>query len=374
MQATPPYSSVTSATKPDLDVPAPTPDEIKQSLRLRRFLLASGFSVLYLAVLTVFYKEDKVDRETLLGALAIVVTIVLVFFALFQLKLNLRFTDPSLTGWLLMAAVFTMLYVVYRAPDTRFAFTAFFFVALMFGMLRHSDTKLAMLGSISVASYALVTGFRYTRNHDVEMLRLDLLQFVVMVTTFPWFLLIGGRVKRLQRDLTAASIKLEDTEEKVRRDDLTGVYNRRALIAAMEESKRRADAAGEPLSICVIDLDLFKRYNDEFDHLTGDQVLRTFAQFVQGGLRATDVFGRYGGEEFVQILHSATLKGAMADAERLRERISTLDIPIPRSIGRLTVSIGVAQYAPGEAIIRTFARADEAMYKAKQRGRNRVEC
>ena len=163
-----------------------------------------------------------------------------------------------------------MLYVVYHAPDTRLAFTAFFFVAMMFGMLRHSDMKLAVLGSASVASYALVTGFRYTQNHDVEMLRLDLLQFVVMVTTFPWFLLLGGRVKRLQRDLTAASIKLVDTEEKARRDDLTGVYNRRALLAAMEDSKRRADAVGEPLSLCVIDLDLFKRYNDEFDHLTGD--------------------------------------------------------------------------------------------------------
>ena len=68
-----------------------------------------------------------------------------------------------------------------------------------------------------------------------------------------------------------------------------------------------------------------------------------------------------------------TFAGAVADAERLRERISALDVPIPRSIGRLTVSIGVAQYKPGETIMQTFARADEALYKAKQRGRNRVE-
>ena len=124
----------------------------------------------------------------------------------------------------------------------------------------------------------------------------------------------------------------------------------------------------------MIDLDRFKRYNDEFDHLTGDQVLRAFAQTVQGELRATDVFGRYGGEEFVQVLRHSTVVGAMADAERLRERISELDIPVTRSAGRLTVSIGVAQYKPGEAIIETFARADEALYRAKQCGRNRVEC
>jgi diguanylate cyclase (GGDEF)-like protein len=267
-----------------------------------------------------------------------------------------------------------MLYVVYRAPETRIAFTAFFFVALMFAMLRHSGTKLAVLGSVSLLSFALVIWLRYADNRDTDLLRVDLLQVLVMAVTFPWFMFIGGRVKQLRRGLTEASIKLEDIGEKALRDDLTGVYNRRALIVAMDESKRRADASAEPLSICVIDLDFFKRYNDEFDHLTGDGVLRAFAQFVQEGLRATDVFGRYGGEEFVQIMRHTTLAGAMADAERLRERISALDIPIPRPIGPLTVSIGVAQYEPSETIVQTFARADEALYKAKQRGRNRVEC
>ncbi|PYR45776.1 MAG: hypothetical protein DMF95_19840 [Acidobacteria bacterium] len=87
-----------------------------------------------------------------------------------------------------------------------------------------------------------------------------------------------------------------------------------------------------------------------------------------------DVFGRYGGEEFVQICRHTTLAGAVADAERLRERIGALDVPVPHAIGRLTVSIGVAQYKPGETIMQTFARADGALHKAKQRGRDRVEC
>src|SRR5947207_920961 len=359
---------------PVLDIPALRRGEFKQGQRLRRFLLASVFSVVYLVVLAVFYTQDKIDHATLLHACAVVAAFIVVFFGLFRSGLNLRFPDPSLTGWQLLASVFTMLYVIYHAPDSRIAFTAFFFVAMMFGMLRHSGTKLAMLGSISLLSFAFVIGLRYANNGDAEMLRLDMLQVVVMAVTFPWFLFIGGRVKRLQRGLTEASIKLEDIEERARHDDLTGVYNRRALIVAMEESKQRADSSGEPLSICVIDLDFFKRYNDEFDHLTGDQVLRTFAQAVQDGLRATDIFGRYGGEEFVQIMRHTTLGGAMADAERLRERINAFDIPTSRPIGPLTVSIGVAQYEPGETIIDTFARADEALYKAKQRGRNRVEC
>jgi diguanylate cyclase len=360
---------------PDLisDRPPPTRDDLNQRLRLRRFMLASVFSVLYLFVLGIFYTQGKVDWETLLEACLIVAAVIGGLFVVFRLGLNLRFPDPSLTAFQLLAAVFTMLFGVYRAPDSRLAFTAFFFVALMFGMLRCSGTKLAVLGSVSLAAFSLVIWGRYGVNHDVEMLRLDVLQFVVIAITFPWFLFIGGRVKQLQRDLREVNIRLEDIEEKARHDDLTGVYNRRALMVAMEESKQRADITGEPLSICVIDLDLFKRYNDDFDHLTGDQVLRTFAQAGRDGLRSTDVFGRYGGDEFVQILPHTALDGALLDAERLRNRISALDIPFARAMGPLTVSVGVAQHRPGESITQTFARADGALYKAKQLGRNRVE-
>jgi diguanylate cyclase (GGDEF)-like protein len=329
--------------------------------------------VLYLVVLTLFYTQDKIDRETLFEACAIVAVVIVGFSIVFSLGFNLRFSDPSLTVLQLLAAVFTMLFVVYRAPDSRLAFTAFFFVALMFGMLRCSGMKLAVLGLVSMAAFLLVIWRRYGNNHDAEMLRLDMLQFVVIATTFPWFVFIGGRVKQLQRDLLDVNIKLEDIEDKARFDDLTGVYNRRALMVAMEGSKQWANATGEPFSICVIDLDFFKRYNDELGHLTGDRVLQAFAHAVRDGLRSMDVFARYGGEEFVQILPHTALAGAILDAERLRNRISVLDMPFARSMGPLTVSVGVAQYRPGETIVQTFARADVALYKAKQRGRNRVE-
>ena len=349
------------------------PELAKQRVRVRRFVLASAFSVLYLAVLLVFRVLGKLDETTLVEACGIVVALMFAFFCVFRLRLNLRFVDASLTAWQFLAAVSTMLYVFYRAPETRLAFSAFFFVALMFGMLRLRGRQLAALGAVSLLSYALAAWLRYSVNRDREMFAVDALQFGVMAVTFPWLLFIGGRVNRLRRGLTEASVKLEDIEAKARHDELTGLYNRRALLAAMEESKLRADLTGEPLSICVIDLDSFKRYNDEFDHLTGDQVLRLFAQAVQEGLRATDVLGRYGGEEFVQILRNTALAGAIADAERLRERISALELPVARSIGPVTVSIGVAQYVPGETITATFARADEAMYNAKRQGRNRVE-
>ena len=345
----------------------------RQRIRMRRFAFASMFSILFVGVLTVFYAQDKIDGETLAHAAVFVLAFIVAFFFIFRTGINLRLSDPSLTGWQFLAAVVTMLYVVYYAPDTRLAFTAFFFVAVMFGMLRRGSGQIAMLGFVSIVLFALLTVLRYANNLDTENLRLDVLQCLVMVVTLPWILFLGGHLQRLQQGLADVRTKLEDIEEKARRDELTGVYNRRALLAAMHDSKLQSDATGEPFSICVIDLDLFKRYNDEFDHLTGDKVLRTFAQAVQDGLRTTDFFGRYGGEEFVQILPRTPLVGAITEAERLRSRIRTVELPATSSSGRLTVSIGVAQYAPSESIEQTFARADSALYKAKHLGRDRVE-
>ena len=194
--------------------PSLTRNEVNQRIRFRRFLLASTFSAVYLVVLAIFHTQGKVDRETLVQASAIATAAVLVFLVLFRSGLNLRFPDPSLTELQFLAAVSTMLFVVYRAPDTRLVFAAFFFVALMFGMLRSSGTPLAVLGSISLACFALMTGLRYAGNEDVEVLRLDLLQLVVMAVTFPWFVFIGRRVTHLReagrrKDVFLASLAHE---------------------------------------------------------------------------------------------------------------------------------------------------------------------
>jgi diguanylate cyclase (GGDEF)-like protein len=356
------------------DAASAAPDEYSQRLRLRRFVLASLFAGMYLLVLAIFWTQGKVGGDTLIEAGVMAGAILFVFYGVFRSGLNLRFADPSLSGWQLLSAVFTMLFVLYRAPDTRLAFTAFFFIALMFGMLRMSSRRLTALGAISIVSFAITLWLRYANNGDVDALRLDALLCAVMAVTFPWFVYIGERVKRLELGLAEVSVELEDVEDAAARDELTGIPNRRAINRAFAEAKRRTDGSLEPFSICVIDLDHFKRFNDEFGHLSGDEVLRAFTRTVQGAQRAGDVFGRYGGEEFVQILRSTDLAGALAEAERVRARVSELKLPVSRRLGPLTVSVGVAQYQPREAIVQTFARADAALRRAKLAGRNRVEC
>src|SRR5258706_7652929 len=102
----------------------------RQRIRMRRFAFASTFSILFVGVLAVFYTQHMIDGKTLLSAALLVLVFVVAFFFIFRTGANLRFSDPSLTGWQFFAAVFTMLYVVYYAPETRLAFTAFFFVAV----------------------------------------------------------------------------------------------------------------------------------------------------------------------------------------------------------------------------------------------------
>jgi len=169
----------------------------RQRLRLHRLLLASTASALYVVALVAFYTQGKIDRSTLLLAGAFVAAFILLFFILFRYRINLRSSDPSLTGYQVTAAMLTMLLVFYRAPDTRLVFAAFFFVALMFGLLRSSGTQLTILGCASLAGFALVSLARYAGIHDAQMLREDMLQLIVTAIAFPWFVLIGSRVKRL---------------------------------------------------------------------------------------------------------------------------------------------------------------------------------
>jgi len=173
-------------------------EETRQRLRLKRFLLASGSSIVYLLVLAVFTVHGDVDLATLTQGSTIVVVLIAAFYVIFRLGINRRFADPSLTAPQVLAAVFTMLFVEYRAPETRVVFATFFFIALMFGMLRSSARQLTILGIVSLVAYAAVALGRYASSRDGEMLRLDLLQLCVTALAFPWFILIGSRAKQLK--------------------------------------------------------------------------------------------------------------------------------------------------------------------------------
>ena len=159
-------------------------------------------------------------------------------------------------------------------------------------------------------------------------------------------------------------------------DFLTEALNRRHFMASAGAEIQRAGRYGRPMALLMLDLDFFKRVNDERGHAAGDQALKAFVLLARDVLRDQDLIGRMGGEEFAIALPETTLAAAIIVAERLRNRLSQLDIPIGGGAPlRLTTSIGVAecQIADSEGLEACLSRADAALYRAKAQGRNRVE-
>jgi diguanylate cyclase (GGDEF)-like protein len=156
-------------------------------------------------------------------------------------------------------------------------------------------------------------------------------------------------------------------------DPLTDVSNRRAFLVQLDKAIAHAKQQRKPLPVIVIDLDHFKSINDTWGHHSGDEVLRHFAALAGRCLREGDVFGRLGGEEFAIFLPNSQADGAALVAERLRALVQATPLQIDGRSIALTASIGVSLSDSSDSAETVLQRADEAMYQAKQRGRNRVE-
>jgi diguanylate cyclase len=176
------------------------------------------------------------------------------------------------------------------------------------------------------------------------------------------------------RELDVIRDSLSKSEERARTDMLTGLANRRALDEFLRKAQVTADW-GEPLSVLMLDIDHFKSFNDNFGHGVGDQVLRLIARVLREKVRVQDLPARYGGEELIAVLPDADVAACNEIAERIRRAIAECTIK-RRSTGEIlpniSVSIGVAQYRAGEAIVDLIERCDRALYMAKGSGRNRV--
>lgn len=178
------------------------------------------------------------------------------------------------------------------------------------------------------------------------------------------------------RDLTSHKEMETELEELAGRDALTSIANRRTFDNKLAEEWRRAGRHGAPLSLLMIDVDLFKQYNDGYGHQAGDECLKRVALSIQQEVaRAEDLAARIGGEEFAVVLPHTPLEGAMTVAERIRRAVEGARLPhgISRVSDHVTVSMGVVSSCADIPLADFVARADQALYRAKKNGRNRVE-
>lgn len=176
---------------------------------------------------------------------------------------------------------------------------------------------------------------------------------------------LADKLLQLRRDR-------DDASARARADDLTGMLNRPGIEEELRREMETARAHGRPLSIAFVDLDHFKRINDEHGHGIGDQCLRIVAQRIRNQLRGHDIVGRYGGDEFLVVLPATGLDDAMEVARRMLTSIDCRPLTMDEMQLRGSLSIGVAQFAIGETIQALFDRADAALYASKAAGRNRA--
>ncbi len=190
----------------------------------------------------------------------------------------------------------------------------------------------------------------------------------------------AAEVVAKNRELTEVNQKLSAAVQQLEKlaitDGLTGLFNHRHFQETLSFELTRSQRASHPASVVMIDVDHFKHYNDHNGHPAGDKLLRTLAEIFRGQLRSVDLVARYGGEEFVILLLDTDLDAALAVAEKIRKRVEHEPFPNGESqpLGRLTISVGVASFArhgssPGQLV----EAADQALYRAKHGGRNRVE-
>jgi len=169
--------------------------------------------------------------------------------------------------------------------------------------------------------------------------------------------------------------ELEEVRKQASTDALTGLTNRATFFDILESSVASTQAASSPMCVVMVDIDHFKRVNDTFGHLVGDKVIRFVAETLRKSIKGQDTSARYGGEEFAMLLPETELENATTLCNKIRERIAETNLVrtgSKESLGKITISAGVAQCRAEEDSMALLQRADEALYLSKENGRNQV--
>jgi diguanylate cyclase (GGDEF)-like protein len=288
-----------------------------------------------------------------------------------------RFADPGLVAWQSAAGLAMQVGVVAHAPQIAWPWLANLFTVFAFAMLW---LPVAASVGLWLAGVALTGAFLYAFAERAAMavapgsvLAISWLFFSVVLGRCVFLSVYAAAMRaRLAESRRKLAESMEQVQQLVSHDELTKTLNRRALIARLEQERARAERTGQAFGVALLDLDRFKAVNDTHGHAAGDAVLREFARTVHDTMRETDVFGRYGGEEFMMIL-TTTAPGAAEEAlERVRAAVQARDWSGIAPGLAVTVSAGVTGWRRGESVAQTLNRADGALYEAKRAGRNQV--
>jgi diguanylate cyclase (GGDEF)-like protein len=362
-------------------------DDAKQALRIKRFLMAFGTYIIWMIIALYCYYDGLFVR--MLGPMYLICILViatnLAFFLLLLSGLNRRFKDPSLTmAQMVFATIWTMA-MVYALDEGRGIMLLLYMVVFTFGTFRLNFHQFIFLSILALIGYGSVISLQFIYHPKSMNLKLEIFYLITLSAVLIWFSFIGSYINGLRKKLGRTNKELNHVNNELKNanalimkqaihDDLTGIYNRGHLFNILLREMSLADRGERMFSLCIFDLDDFKKVNDNYDHLAGDMVLKVLSQRIQDNIRKEDYFARYGGEEFVLILAYPNIKHALACVNRIKKLVSETGFPgLPEDF-RMTISMGLTQYQPLEDIDTLLKRADDALYKAKESGKNCIVC
>jgi diguanylate cyclase (GGDEF)-like protein len=337
-------------------------DNREQEVRFRRYLIATGTSLMVLALLGVCFLAGAFAPRPFAITAAIVLVSIAAFYAIIRSGLNRYAADPSLTVPMMVDAIGAITYALYHLGNLRTVFLLVYPVIMFFGVLRLRTRSLLLVAAFIIAAYGLVLTTLATQPGRLDPMPIEILRTVTLAAVLVWFAFMGGYVHELRRRLRESGY-----------DRLTGVHNRGRILDVLAHEQRRFARGGGSLCVCLVDADELKGINDTLGHRAGDLALQAIAETAHRELRVVDAIGRYGGDEFLLVLSQTGLDGARECAERIRARVELGDGIGDAARRRITVSCGVTRHRRGESLQDTLQRADAALYRAKHRGRNCVE-
>lgn len=299
-----------------------------------------------------------------------------VFYSLVRFGKTRHLKDPTL---MLPQNVFALLAIAFAytavGPHDRGVVLVLIALVMVFGMYTHTPKQSVQIGVLAMLLLGLSMGVLAHIDPDYYPPNLELLRFELMLGTVPTLIFSAYQISSWRNRLSAQrkdlKIALEQVQQMATHDVLTGLYNRRFMQDRLEDAVKRFERYGERFTVVLIDLDHFKRVNDQYGHKVGDQALMAFANASGIVLRETDIIARWGGEEFIFLLPNTAAEKALIALGRLRQTLATCTVSENVPQLRVKFSSGVAVHDCVTSLTHTLERADKALYEAKSSGRDR---
>jgi diguanylate cyclase len=299
------------------------------------------------------------------------------FFALIRSGWSRRWHEPSLTVPQMVFALCSAAVAYGLIGVGRGAVFPIVMVVLMFGMFVVSPRQMRWMSVFAVLLFGATMLLMAALQPAVYVPAVEVGHFLLVATMAPTVSILAGRLSRIRHRSRLQRAELAQALSRLRehttRDELTGLVNRRHMLALMEQEHQRCVRSGQSFCLAVLDVDRLKPINEAHGYAVGDAVLRAIAQEAQRQVRMSDILARWGGEEFVLMMsdtHAALARGGLV---RLQERIAALRILHGSEPLSVTISAGLAEHHAGETVTQTLERAEQALHGAKSQGANHVE-